>query len=308
MTTFSSVGPPPTVRGFATMPVHSIAELSLKRMTAVFFLETTPSPSGEESTIHQNQPLLCPSTWGQSTRRKSAQEVGLQHLKLKVPTERYWNVLCTFRHLRRRYLHVWKDHGSFPPDGPARPLGPPGSEDARDHGALLQCLLRPGLRVPRLHRRLFRTTVLQAGQVWPLSPLSNFISVYFSRMLGHYKCVNSWSCPVRYFWKTGIALYWTLPRCPRNLREAIQYRQENRLKLSYWSYLKLDRNTQGRGDTLNKRDGTSYYEKICLRGDRAVAGCRVSYLHCYTVQRPLMLSLQTLYFTININMLFIFVP
>ena len=50
--------------------------------------------------------------------------------------------------------------------------------------------------------------------------------------------------------------------------------------MSYWSYLKLDRNTQGRGDTLNKRDGTSYYEKICLRGDRAVAGCRVSCIHC----------------------------
>ena len=50
--------------------------------------------------------------------------------------------------------------------------------------------------------------------------------------------------------------------------------------MSYWSYLKLHRNTQGRGDTLNKRDGTSYYEKICLRGDRAVAGCRVSCVHC----------------------------
>ena len=29
--------------------------------------------------------------------------------------------------------------------------------------------------------------------------ISRFIFMYFSRMLGHYKCVNSWSCPVRYF-------------------------------------------------------------------------------------------------------------
>ena len=31
-------------------------------------------------------------------------------------------------------------------------------------------------------------------------------------------------------------------------------------------------NFQGRGDTLAKRDGTSYFEKICLRGD--ISGCR----------------------------------
>eukprot|EP00095_Tigriopus_kingsejongensis_P000115 maker-scaffold983_size73474-snap-gene-0.8 protein:Tk00115 transcript:maker-scaffold983_size73474-snap-gene-0.8-mRNA-1 annotation:"PREDICTED: uncharacterized protein LOC100909276" len=30
---------------------------------------------------------------------------------------------------------------------------------------------------------------------------------------------------------------------------------------------KLDRNTQGRGDSLAPQDGTSYFEKICLRGD-----------------------------------------
>jgi len=34
----------------------------------------------------------------------------------------------------------------------------------------------------------------------------------------------------------------------------------------------LDRNTQGRGDELAERDGTNYFEKICLRG--AVDGCR----------------------------------
>jgi hypothetical protein len=29
---------------------------------------------------------------------------------------------------------------------------------------------------------------------------------------------------------------------------------------------KLDRNTQGRGEELTKRDGQNYFEKICLRG------------------------------------------
>ena len=35
---------------------------------------------------------------------------------------------------------------------------------------------------------------------------------------------------------------------------------------------KMDRNTQGRGDTLARRDGTNYFEKICLRGQ--ISGCR----------------------------------
>lgn len=35
---------------------------------------------------------------------------------------------------------------------------------------------------------------------------------------------------------------------------------------------KMDRNTQGRGDTLAPRDGTNYFEKICLRGE--ISGCR----------------------------------
>ena len=35
---------------------------------------------------------------------------------------------------------------------------------------------------------------------------------------------------------------------------------------------KLDRNTQGRGDSLAPRDGSSYFEKICLRGE--VSDCR----------------------------------
>ena len=30
---------------------------------------------------------------------------------------------------------------------------------------------------------------------------------------------------------------------------------------------KMDRNTQGRGDTLAPRDGTNYFEKVCLRGE-----------------------------------------
>ena len=34
----------------------------------------------------------------------------------------------------------------------------------------------------------------------------------------------------------------------------------------------LDRNTQGRGDDLAERDGTNYFEKICLRG--VVDQCR----------------------------------
>ena len=34
----------------------------------------------------------------------------------------------------------------------------------------------------------------------------------------------------------------------------------------------MDRNTQGRGDTLARRDGTNYFEKICLRGQ--ISGCR----------------------------------
>ena len=34
----------------------------------------------------------------------------------------------------------------------------------------------------------------------------------------------------------------------------------------------LDRNTQGRGDDLAERDGTNYFEKICLRGN--VDQCR----------------------------------
>ena len=34
----------------------------------------------------------------------------------------------------------------------------------------------------------------------------------------------------------------------------------------------MDRNTQGRGDTLAPRDGTNYFEKICLRGQ--ISGCR----------------------------------
>ena len=34
----------------------------------------------------------------------------------------------------------------------------------------------------------------------------------------------------------------------------------------------LDRNTQGRGDDLAERDGSNYFEKICLRG--AVDQCR----------------------------------
>jgi hypothetical protein len=32
------------------------------------------------------------------------------------------------------------------------------------------------------------------------------------------------------------------------------------------------RNTQGRGDTLAPRDGSNYFEKICLRGE--ISGCR----------------------------------
>ena len=35
---------------------------------------------------------------------------------------------------------------------------------------------------------------------------------------------------------------------------------------------KMDRNTQGRGDTLAPRDGTNYFEKVCLRGE--ISGCR----------------------------------
>lgn len=35
---------------------------------------------------------------------------------------------------------------------------------------------------------------------------------------------------------------------------------------------KLDRNTQGRGDSLAPRDGSSYFEKICLRGE--ISQCR----------------------------------
>ena len=35
---------------------------------------------------------------------------------------------------------------------------------------------------------------------------------------------------------------------------------------------KMDRNTQGRGDTLAPRDGANYYEKICLRGE--ISACR----------------------------------
>ncbi|OXA52939.1 Plasminogen [Folsomia candida] len=35
---------------------------------------------------------------------------------------------------------------------------------------------------------------------------------------------------------------------------------------------KLDRNTQGRGEELTKRDGQNYFEKICLRGN--TRGCR----------------------------------
>ena len=34
----------------------------------------------------------------------------------------------------------------------------------------------------------------------------------------------------------------------------------------------LDRNTQGRGDDLVVRDGTNYFEKICLRGN--IENCR----------------------------------
>lgn len=30
---------------------------------------------------------------------------------------------------------------------------------------------------------------------------------------------------------------------------------------------KMDRNTQGRGDTLAPRDGSNYFEKVCLRGE-----------------------------------------
>ncbi len=35
---------------------------------------------------------------------------------------------------------------------------------------------------------------------------------------------------------------------------------------------KMDRSTQGRGDTLAPRDGTSYFERICLRGE--ISSCR----------------------------------
>jgi hypothetical protein len=37
---------------------------------------------------------------------------------------------------------------------------------------------------------------------------------------------------------------------------------------------KLDRNTQGRGEELTRRDGQNYFEKICLRGNNNIAFAR----------------------------------
>lgn len=36
---------------------------------------------------------------------------------------------------------------------------------------------------------------------------------------------------------------------------------------------KLDRNTQGRGEELTRREGQNYFEKICLRGNIEKYGC-----------------------------------
>ena len=50
--------------------------------------------------------------------------------------------------------------------------------------------------------------------------------------------------------------------------------QRQYYKFNYHLITNVDANDsfKGRGDTLAKRDGTSYFEKICLRGD--VDGCR----------------------------------